>query len=213
MSENGEPKDVKAVIAQCIGAAAFLLAGLLFLLVPIAGASCGGDDGPVGVCVSGAQLISGQPRVDMENILTLDFDEFEDTVINTLDLPDWLGTLSLFTLLVLLAGGLASLLTNPRARAAVRLAGALVAAGLVIFIEVRTVSAMTDGVAFMSSLFSYDTVVSAEEAGELVGTESGFWLSLVVLAVIAIVNLVIVSPGARDSQGMDRLSKDWDAAD
>jgi hypothetical protein len=32
--------------------------------------------------------------------------------------------------------------------------GALVAAGLLIFIEVKTLRAMTDGVSYMSSLFS-----------------------------------------------------------
>jgi hypothetical protein len=210
MNESGESLGVADVVMRCIAAAAFLLAGLLYLVVPIAGANCGADDGPVGVCLNGAQLASGRAGVELEGILMLDAAEFEQAVVDTLAIPGWLGTLAVIALLAMAAGGVASLLRDEMVRAVVRLAAVAVSASLMIAVEVATMNAMTEGVSTMTSMFSYDGLTSVDE---VVSTDLGFWLSLLVLAGIAVVNLGVVAQGARDHVGLDRLSKNWNDPD
>lgn len=166
--------------------ATFPLAGLLFLLLPVAGAACGVDTAPMKVCVSGGQLATGEPSADLSNIWVPDEDQFADGIADQLGLSDARVGLVLLLLTVLATGALTALLPNPYARAAGGLSTAVVAAGLLVFLEIVVMSGMTEGASLAATLFSEDPG-QPQPAGESVSTGFGFWLPLVVLVTVAFV--------------------------
>jgi hypothetical protein len=152
---------------------ALLLGLLLFLLLPVAGASCGQDDGgPAHLCYTGGQLITGDPDLDLSNIFA--GVDLRDGIVNTIDLPTAATVMALITAIAVALGVVVAALRRPAIAATAALAGAI----LVTITEIVTTNGLTDGVSFITTIFG---AVDSTDPDTIVSTELGFWLTLTAL--------------------------------
>ncbi|MGH3746588.1 MAG: hypothetical protein ACRDT8_04225 [Micromonosporaceae bacterium] len=163
---------------------------LLFLLLPVVGASCDPDDGgPVHLCYTGAQLVSGEPSVDMSMITAGSPEQnaqLRRAIVNTVQPPAAVLILSVLLGILLPVGAVAAAPLKSSRQAA--LAALTASSGIVMLLaaEVVAVLGMSRGVENVTSLFaaSHSMRGPATVASEVVGAGPGFWLSLLVLTAV-----------------------------
>ena len=173
------------MLGRLLAPAALLVALLLFLLLPIAGASCGRDNGgPAHLCYSGGQLIAREPSLDLSGIVAGDMAELRSGILNTVELPAGAPVLALITAIVVALGVLSVAIPRPGARATV----AALAGGVLLGItEIVLINGLTDGAGNLPTLFgTFDHTTNPDD---FVGTDVGFWLALLVLMAAAAVGV------------------------
>lgn len=183
------------VLARSICPVGFLSALLLLVLLPVAGASCDQDTGgPVHLCYTGAQLISGTPSVDMSNIALGSAQETAEVrgfLVTTVEPPGVVRVLAALVAIVLAVGALSAVVRRPRRRATVAAVTAGVGAVLLVATEIVAVVGLSRGVGDVVRLFAASDVLAGHkpDVGDVVGTGAGFWLALTVLAAIAVFSI------------------------
>jgi hypothetical protein len=189
--EDDRSAGWRAGLLRWSGPAALLLALLLFLLLPLAGAACGRDDGgPAHLCYTGAQLISDEPSLDTSDILAGDAEqtaELRGAILNTVALPGGATVLAVIAAIVLALGVLSVAIPRPGPRAAVAMVTTLVGAVLMGITEIVVVNGLSDGAGNLPTLFgTFDDTTNPDD---FVSTELGFWLALVALLAAAAVSV------------------------
>ncbi len=170
------------VLVRSITPAVLLLALLLFLFLPVVGASCGeSDGGPAHLCYTGGQLVTGEPDLDMSDILAGDerqTAELRDGLVNTVDLTTAATVLALVTGVAVALGIVVAALPGARPRATV----AAVVAGVILATttEIVAITGLTTGVSFLTNIFG---AFDSSDPDTIVSTELGFWLTLAALVV------------------------------
>jgi hypothetical protein len=186
---------VKKVLSRFASPAGFALVLLLFFLMPFVAVSC--DE--INVRYTGSHLVSGaDPEVPAE---LREFANDADAPATLVDPPDPGAQVLAIVVVVLAVGGMATALL---ARARTRLLGAAVAAGATLVATIVTMVVAQSSIE--SALFDRmrETAVADDDPallesriGELIHTEIGFWLMVVLLALIAAATAVLGLFGER----------------
>jgi hypothetical protein len=179
-----------AAVARWVPPAGILLAALLFLVLPVVGAACGGD-GPIGECWAGRQFLTGTPSVDTARISTAP--SVLRSLVDTAALPSGARFLATVTLLVLAAGVASAAVPQPVRRSAATVASTLAGTVLLALTEIVATTGLAHNIRNIPGAFTLDPRVTVDD---IVATGPGFWLALVVLAVTTLVGIGIFT-GAR----------------
>ncbi|SDD04004.1 hypothetical protein [Glycomyces harbinensis] len=125
MSEPDRSRGLLDWLRYLASPVLFALAGALFLVLPVAEASCGEEDILVEACLDGVGVLIGEADVDSN-----EGREFPSVILRATELPEWLTALGI-GVMVCAAGGVATaFIRDKRQRAVSRLTAAL--AGLVL---------------------------------------------------------------------------------
>jgi hypothetical protein len=180
---------VKKVLSRFASPAGFALVLLLFFLMPFMAVSC--DD--IDVRYTGSHLVSGaDPEVPAE---LKEFAEDAEAPATLVEPPDPGAQVLAIVLVVLAVGGMATAVFT---RARTRLLGAAVAAGATLVVTIVTMVVARSSIE--SALFDRmrETAVADDDPallesriGELIHTEVGFWLMVVLLVLIAAVTALL----------------------
>lgn len=174
--------------ARYIGPLGLILAGLLYLLLPIAGIACGDYERPTQLCFSGGRLITGVLDLNMGNFEGEDSYEWADLIMFAIDLPRSLHTLAITASAILALGALLvwAFAADRLPRTVVGLLTPVAAGTVIVVAEVQAIGALSEGAGYLSYPFSIDHNMEGDPV-DLVATGPGFWLSLIVLALVAVV--------------------------
>jgi hypothetical protein len=177
----------RSVAARVTGPAGLLAALLSLLLAPLAGASCGPDNGgPVHLCYTGGQVVTRTPELDTSAISGPD--DFRDVLLHQVTLSGGPAVVALIAMILLGLGVLAVAIPRPAARAAVVATTALGGVALVVTTHVLVINGLTDTAGELPSLFA--TIgrprSGAVTTSDFVGTEWGFWVVLAVLLLVTV---------------------------
>lgn len=193
---------------RVVVAAGFILAGLLFLFLPALDAGCGSDTGRVGLCYSGAQLLTGEPDVELragdpfdteqksfsrlDLILTVNTGEVAEFFADEFALSGVFNTFALITLLCCVAGALTALAPNAKLRAIAWPTLAAAALATLIAAVVTARDALTSAIEPFTLLFTDGSAV-VPYGESPVGSGLGCWLAAAAL-VLALLAVVLRSP-------------------
>jgi hypothetical protein len=208
------------VLSRVASPAGFVLVLLLFFLLPFVSVSCDVPGyGDAGVSYTGSHLVSGaEPEVPAE---LRELARDPETPVELVEPPDPGVRVLAIVLVVLAAAGVLTLLV-PQVKARL-LGGAAAAAGtLVVTVITMAVaqsnieSAMLDAVTRSGVAKDGDMQRFTDAADKLTHTESGFWLMVVLLVLIAVASGTLGLFGDRlraaradesgDEDGLDGLS-------
>jgi hypothetical protein len=186
---RGRPLKVLSRVASPAG---FVLVLLLFFLLPFVSVSCDVPDyGDAGVSYTGSHLVSGaKPEMPAE---LQELARDPETPVELVEPPDPNVQVLAIVLAVLAAVGVLTLLV-PQVKA--RLLGGAVAAAATLFVTVITMavaqsnikSAMLDAVTRSGVAKDGNMQRFTDAADKLTHTEVGFWLMVVLLALITVVS-------------------------
>nr|WP_042186677.1 hypothetical protein [Kibdelosporangium sp. MJ126-NF4]CEL17448.1 hypothetical protein [Kibdelosporangium sp. MJ126-NF4]CTQ91325.1 hypothetical protein [Kibdelosporangium sp. MJ126-NF4] len=176
-----------------INPAGFLLALLLFLLLPCIAVSCDKQDsgpsgrGSVEVSYNGWQLVARDPSVVMDGVFaTFPAGQF----VEEAEVPVGVTVIAVVIVTVMAAGVATSLARKRRVPAAIT--AAVLGSALLVVAEVVAsaglVSEARDAALWTSYLPETQGMDVQARAGELVGTRIGFWLTLAMLLVLLAFN-------------------------
>lgn len=188
LSSKGSPVKVLSRLASPAG---FVLVLLLFFLLPFVSVSCDVPGyGEAGASYTGSHLVSGtQPEVSAE-LKELAADP--EAPAELTDPPD-AGVQGLAVVLALFATAGVLTVLVPRVKARLLSAAAVAVATLVVTVVTMVVaqahlrSALLDGVRRSGLAEQQDNQQLESTATELTHTEVGFWLMVILLAVITAV--------------------------
>lgn len=192
MIQDEQPAAWRTVLGRSIVPAGFLLALLLLLLLPVAGVSCDPDtSGPVHLCYTGGEFVTGSPSVDMSLIYAgpaQQTAELRDAIVNTVEPSGAVRVLAVIAAIALTVGMLSVLVRPSLARAATVAIAAVAGVVLLVITEAVAVTGLADGADNALTLFSAGDVRSGRvhDGADVAGTAPGFWLALSVLVVLAV---------------------------
>lgn len=183
-------------LSRVASPAGFALVLLLFLVLPFMSVSCEvpGVDEPLGVDYSGSNLTFGtDPEIEIPRELA-ELSEGSDTATEEPPPDPGVQVLAIFTALFLLFG--IGTVLIPRIRA--RLFGAAALAGLALVLTVVTLvvatstleSSLLDEARETGAAESVDGMPEVESViSDMIGSEIGFWLMVVGLALLVLGNV------------------------
>ena len=208
------------VLSHFASPAGFVLVLLLFFLLPFVSVSCDVPRyGNAGVDYTGTHLVSGADPAIPDDLRRVAEDPATPTEL--VDPPDAGVEVLAIVLAVLAAAGVLTAFV-PRLRLRLLSGTALAVATLAMTVITMVVaqsnlrSALIEGVRHAGLADQQQTLHQVEAAAdELTGTEIGFWLTVVLLAIIALVTGTLGMIGHRlrpstpdDSGGFDSVSLD-----
>ncbi|TDV54004.1 hypothetical protein [Actinophytocola oryzae] len=180
------------VLSRLASPAGFVLVLLLFFLLPFVSVSCDVPGyGEAGANYTGSHLVSGaDPEVPAE---LREFAEDPETPAELVDPPDaGVGVLAVVLAVFAAAGALTVLLPRLKTRllgsAAVATATLVVTVITMVVAQSHLTSALIDGVRRSGLAEQQDSLQQIESAADrLTHTALGFWLMVILLALIAVV--------------------------
>lgn len=186
-----EPPARGAAVARWVPLAGILLAALLFQVLPVVGAACGGD-GPIGECWTGRQVLTGTPSVDTSRISAAP--STLRSLVDTAALPSGAQFLATVMLLVLAAGAASAAVPQTVRRSAATAACTLAGTVLLVLTEIVATTGLAHNIRYIPGAFTLDSHVTVDD---IVATGPGFWLALVVLAVTLLVSIGVFTAARR----------------
>jgi hypothetical protein len=191
MRKQASPRGGLDSRLRLISPVLFVLTGLLFWTLPVAGSFCGDEEALVEVCVSGAQLLTGDPVVathgsdpDMEPVVTAVF-------ADAARLPGWLTALAVGFLVVLLVGAVLALAVyDMRRRAIASLAAAAVGVVLLAFTASLALNELHASLELVRAVYS-GTIDADPRTGHATMAAVA-WVALIPLGAVIVVEAVAV---------------------
>jgi hypothetical protein len=186
-------------VTRRITPAGFLLALLLFLVLPLATASCdvppdsASSGGTLGTSISGADLVVSHEHLDADGGLALSPAQ-QDRADLYVAVPRGVQILALLTVAALLAATATPLIRRVRVRAAVAAGAAVAALALVAVMAYLIRAKLTESAEFFLIMGSYLPSVEGRDldgrAGEVVHLGWGLWTTAAVLLLVALLQIM-----------------------
>jgi hypothetical protein len=175
----------------------FLLAGVLFLVLPVAGSLCGDEEALVEVCAGGAQVLTGDPIVEAHRESAYDEAVMTEVFSRAAVLPGRLTALAVGLLLILVVGALMAMLVfDMRRRAVVSLAFAAAGATLLVVTDLLALNELHKSLELVRALYSGAIDVDPRTGHATMAVIS--WLTLIPLGAVLAVEAVAIRQARLD---------------
>jgi hypothetical protein len=175
----------------------FVLAGVLFLVLPVAGSFCGDEEALVDVCVGGVQALTGDPIVEAHLESADDEAALAEVFSEAAVLPDWLTVLAVGLLLTLVVGALMAMLVfDMRRRAVISLTMAVAGAVLLALTDFLALNELHKSLELVRATFSGAIDVDPMTGHAAMAGIS--WLALSPLGAIMAVEVMAIRQARRN---------------